>query len=218
MEDLWFDEAERNHVLPLDDTLQERLAALIFPTYGIPQRGTYLPGGGPVRDETLPPLFAGFTLSADIEVPDGPADGVLAALGDLTGGFVLRVADGRLSFTCSRAGEADRVTADRPLAPGRRTVAVRYRPGDGTPDAPGTFVLLDDGEEIASTPIGGPWPTAFQHGGAGLSIGHDRGLPVDRAYRPPHPWNGVLHSVTVDTGTTPEPDLATELRTALHSD
>ncbi|UGQ12712.1 sulfatase-like hydrolase/transferase [Yinghuangia sp. ASG 101] len=218
LEDLWFDEAERNHVLPLDDTMQERLAALIFPTYGVPKRGRYLPGGGPVRDETLPPLFAGFTLTADIEVPDDAAHGVLAALGDLTGGFVLRVAEGRLAFTCSRAGETDRVIADRPLAPGRRTVGVRYRPGDGSPDAAGTFVLLDDGAEIASAPVGGPWPTAFQHGGAGLSIGHDRGLPVDRAYRPPHAWNGVLHEVAVDTGTTPEPDLATELRTALHSD
>ncbi|WP_436791466.1 sulfatase-like hydrolase/transferase [Yinghuangia sp. YIM S10712] len=218
LEDRWFDEAERNHVLPLDDTMQDRLAALIFPTYGIPSQGRYLPGGGPVRDETLPPLFGGFTLTADIEVPEGDANGVLAALGDLTGGFVLRVADGRLSFTCSRAGEVDRVTADGPLAPGRHTVGVRFRPGTGGSDDAGTFALLEDGKEIASTALGGPWPVAFQHGGAGLSIGHDRGLPVDRAYRPPHRWNGVLHEVAVHTGTPPEPDLASELRTALHSD
>ncbi|WP_436771687.1 arylsulfatase [Yinghuangia sp. YIM S09857] len=215
LEDLWFDEAERNHVLPLDDTMQERLAALIFPMYGLQPRGTYLPGGGPVHEESLPPLFGGFTLTADVEVPDEGAEGVLCAFGDLTGGFVLRAADGRLSFTCSRAGEVDRVTADAPLAPGRRVVGVRYRPGTETP---GTLSLLDDGTEIASAPLGGPWPVAFQHGGAGLSVGKDHGLPVDRAYSPPNRWTGTLHKVEIDTAAVPEPDLDTALRTALHSD
>ncbi|MFI0350297.1 arylsulfatase [Actinomadura sp. 9N407] len=218
LEDLWFAEAERNHVLPLNDTMQERAAALIMPVYGIPARGTYLPGGGPVHDESLPWLAGGFTLTADIEVPEGGADGVLAALGDLTGGFVLRAAGGRLSFTCSRGGEADRVTADGPLPPGRRTVGVRFRPGSDPAGSGGRLSLLDGGEEIASVPLGGPWPVSFQHGGTGLRVGYDRGLPVDKDYRPPHRWNGVLHELVIDTAAVREPDLEAELRTALHSD
>jgi arylsulfatase len=151
-------------------------------------------------------------------VPAGGADGVLAALGDLTGGFVLRAADGRLSFTCSRGGEAARVTAGEPLAAGRRTVGVRFRPGSDPAGTAGSLSLLDGGAEIASVPLDGPWPVSFQHGGTGLRVGYDRGLPVDTGYRPPHRWNGVLHELVIDTAAVPEPDLEAELRTALHSD
>nr|WP_269453229.1 arylsulfatase [Yinghuangia sp. ASG 101] len=218
LEDLWFAEARRNHVLPLNDTVQDRAASLIRPVYGFPTRATYLPGSTPVHDESLPRMQGGFTLTADVDVPDDGGDGVLAAFGDLNGGFVLRVADGRLSFTCSRAGDIDRVTADQPLAPGRRTVGVRYRPSAAGAGSPGTLSLIDDGKETASAPMGGAWPVSFQHGGTRLSVGYDRGLPVDKDYRPPHPWNGVLHDVVLDAAPVPEPDLESEMRAALHSD
>jgi arylsulfatase len=212
LEERWFAEAERNQVLPLDDTMQERLAALIFPTYGIPSRATYLPGGGPVHDEAVPPLFGGFTMTADVEVPPEGASGVLCALGDLNGGFVLHAVDGRLAFACSRAGDLDRVQSPEPLPPGRQRVAVRYDTDEKT------FTLLRDGEPLASAPVSGDFPVAFQHGGTGLCVGHDRGLPVEDTYRVPARWTGTLHSVVVDTARPPVPDLASEIRTALHSD
>jgi arylsulfatase len=148
-------------------------------------------------------------------VPEGGAEGVVCSFGDLTGGFVLYAKDGRLAFTCSRAGEVDRVVADAPLAPGRRTVGVCFRPGEGEH---GSLGLIEDGKETAAVPLGGAWPVAFQHGGAGLTLGRDRGLPVDRAYQVPFAWNGDLHEVVIDTAAVPVPDLDTELRTALHSD
>lgn len=212
LEQRWFAEAERNQVLPLDDTMQDRLAALIFPTYGILSRATYRPGGGPVHDEAVPPLFGGFTITADVEVPDGGAEGVLCALGDLNGGFVLYAPDGRLTFACSRAGDHDRVAAPDPLPPGRHRVGVRYDPEART------FALLQNGEQVASTDVGGDFPISFQHGGTGLCVGYDRGLPVERDYRVPARWTGVLHELVVDTAKPPALDLETELRTALHSD
>ncbi|WP_037604468.1 arylsulfatase [Streptacidiphilus rugosus] len=212
LEGLWFDEARRNQVLPLDDTLQNRVAALLMPAYGIPRRAVYRRGGGPVHDESLPLLFGGFTLTADVEVPPGGADGVVCALGDLIGGFVLRVADGRLVFACSRAGDLDRVQAPEPLPPGPATVGVRFDAGART------FALLHDGAVVATTSLGGDFPIAFQHGGTGLCVGHDRGLPVEAGYRPPHPFTGTIHRLVVDTDPGPAPDLADEVRTALHSD
>jgi arylsulfatase len=155
---------------------------------------------------------AGFTLTADVTVPATGANGVPCALGDHTGGFILRAADGRLVFACSRAGDVDRVAAPDPLPPGRTTVGVRY-------DAKArTFTLLHDGQPIAQTRLGGDFPVAFQHGGTGLCVGHDRGLPVEEAYRPPHPFTGTVHTLVIDTVHTLAPDLTDEIRTALHSD
>lgn len=62
LEQRWFDAAHRNHVLPLQDALRDRLAHLILPRTASPaghlpaRRATYRPGGGPVHDEALPPL------------------------------------------------------------------------------------------------------------------------------------------------------------------
>ncbi|MFW5418712.1 arylsulfatase [Nocardiopsis sp. CNT-189] len=212
LERRWFAEAERNGVLPLNDALQDRLAAMVPPAYGIPQRGRYLPGGGPVHDEALPPLFGGFTLTADVEVPAGGADGVLCALGDRTGGFVLHCAGGRLTLVCSRAGDLDRVAAPEPLEPGRRSAGFAYDPRAGE------FRLLQDGRAVASVPLGGAFPLVFQHGGTGLCIGYDRGLPVDGSYRPPHPWTGTVHEVVVDASPGRPRDAAEEARIALHGD
>ncbi|MGP3690915.1 arylsulfatase [Streptomyces sp. IBSNAI002] len=212
LENLWFAEAERNQVLPLDDTLQGRLTALVPPPYDIPRRARYLPGGGPVHDEALPLLFGGFTLVADIDVPEAGADGVLCALGDRTGGFVLHSVAGRLTLACSRAGDMDRVTAPEPLPAGRHHVGFRF-------DAQAKeFALLQNGHTVAAVPLGGDFPFVFQHGGTGLCIGYDRGLPVEDTYRPPHQWTGTIHEVVIDTVPGPARELSDEIRSALHGD
>ncbi|MEU4999179.1 arylsulfatase [Streptomyces sp. NPDC021622] len=219
---LWNAEAERNQVLPLDDRMQERLTAMIPPAWPPPARASYAPGGTPVHDEALPLLFGGFELTADAEVPDGTvAAGVLCALGDLNGGFVLYADGGRLAFACSRAGDLDRVVASEPLGAGRHRLGVRYDVGqEGKGE--GEFTLHVDGEDIATAPLGGPFPYTFQHGGAGLSVGHDRGLSVDpERYRPPFAWRGPLHEVVVDTTRgrgRAKRSADDELRAALHSD
>jgi hypothetical protein len=212
LEDLWFDEAERHQVLPLDDTMQERLAALIFPAYGIPTRRAYRPGGGPVHDETLPPLFGGFVLTADIDVPAEGTSGVLCALGDLHGGFVLHMPEGRLAFACSRAGHVDRVVAASPLPPGRQVVGVQYDLETRS------FLLLQSGIVVASVELGGEFPIAFQHGGSELCIGYDRGLAVEDSYQVPGSFTGTLHEVVIDLAKPAGISLESTIRAALHSD
>lgn len=213
LERRWFIEAERNHVLPLNDSLQERMASLLIPPDALCQQATYRPGGSLVHAEAMPLLVTGFTLIADIDVPGTDATGILATFGDLTGGFALHVTGGKLTFTCARAGDFDRVVAPAALGTGRRCVGVRYTPGD-----PATLTLLDDGAGVASTDMGGSWPFVFQHGTAGLRLGHDVGLPVDKSYRPPHRWTGVLHDVTITATQIADPDPGSELHVALHSD
>ncbi|MDG4860915.1 arylsulfatase, partial [Streptomyces sp. T-3] len=214
---LWDMEAERNQVLPLDDRMQERLSAMIPPAWPLPARGVYRPGGSPVHDETLPLLFGGFTLTADADVPQDGAAGILCALGDLTGGFVLHADEaGHLAFACSRAGDLDRVRAPQTLTAGRHLLGVRFDSGANT------FTLHIDGEDVATEPLSGPFPFTFQHGGTGLCVGRDRGLPVDDTYRPPHPWTGVLREVVIEGPPSHRPaprrPIEDEIEAALHGD
>ncbi|RAY12739.1 arylsulfatase [Actinomadura craniellae] len=210
---LWDREAERNHVLPLFDNLVERFGAFIGPAWPAGDDRTYRPGASPVCDESLPMLFGGFRLSAEVEATADP-DGVLLALGDWNGGFALFVAEGRLTFTFSRAGEPLEVTADRPVPAGRQSLGVLHTTGPGG----SAFHLLHDDTVVGALTFAGLLPVALQHGGAGLRLGHDTGLPVSDRYRIPSSWNGRLLSVRLRTPGSGPIDPRTELRAALHAD
>jgi arylsulfatase len=211
--ELWLTEAGRNQVLPVDDTLINRLGALIPPAWPPGTRRTYVPGGSPVCDESLPLLFGGFRITADVVAPDDGGAGVLFALGDWNGGYALFVDGGRLVFSCSRAGERFEVVADRTVPAGPASLGISYVPG-----TPGEFVLLHGDTPVGSAPVAGMLPFAVQHGGTGLRLGHDAGLPVSERYEPPARWNGKLTSVTVESGRGAPPTPGDEVRAALHSD
>ncbi|HWF23657.1 MAG TPA: arylsulfatase [Acidimicrobiales bacterium] len=215
LQDLWLVEAGRNQVLPIDGTFLNRIGAMIGPTYPAGDDRTFRPGGSPIADESLPMLFGGFRMTADVEVPESGGDGVLGALGDWHGGFALSVNDGRLTFSFSRAGELLEAVADVPVAPGRQSLGVSYRVGE---DHTGTFTLLHGDTPVGSTSFSGTIPFALQHGGAGLRLGFDIGFPVSERYQVPARWNGTLSSFRIETPGPAPLDTADEIRSALHSD
>jgi arylsulfatase A-like enzyme len=211
LRELWQAEAERNQVLPLGDGLLGRLDALIWPAWPPGDDRLFLPGAGPVSDESVPMLAGGFLFTAEIEAAEHP-EGVLFALGDLHGGYALFVADGRLVFTLSRAGELLEVIADRPLTTGPQTVSAGYT------TASSDFTLFYGQTPVGRTAIDGAVPFTFQHGGAGLRLGFDAGLPVSPRYVAPYRWNGGLTSVRLRTPGPATPEPGDALRTALHSE
>jgi arylsulfatase A-like enzyme len=211
LEQQWLGEAQRNHVLPIDDTLTHRLGAIIGPAYPAGSDRTFRPGGGPIGDESLPLLFGGFLFTAAVTAAEAPA-GVLFALGDWNGGFALFVADGRLTFTYSRAGETLEVIADQPVPPGPQDLGVAYSVSAGA------FRLLHGDATVGILSFAGGLPVVFQHGGAGLRLGTDSGLPVSTRYRPPAAWNGELVSVRVQTPGPSLPDPIDQLPGALRGD
>jgi arylsulfatase len=214
LEALWFAEASRNQVLPVDDTFLKRVGALIPPPYsGEPPR-VFLPGGGPVADESVPFLFAGFHITAEVTVPPAGAEGVLFALGDWNGGFALVTVDGRLVFSFSRAGELLEVVADEPVPAGEQSLGVK----GATDGVSGSFTLLHGDRAVGRLEYAGVLPFALQHGGAALRLGHDAGLPVTGRYTPPFPWTGDLRRVVFSVPGAPPAPLEDEIRAALHSD
>ncbi|HZQ59390.1 MAG TPA: arylsulfatase [Acidimicrobiales bacterium] len=207
LEQLWWAEAGRNQVLPMDDGLVGRLSAFVMPAWPARTRSVFVPGGGPVADEALPMLAGGFRITADATVADGGAKGVLAALGDWNGGWALYAVDGRLAFAFSRGGEILRVAASSPVPAGRHRLGVH--------GGPGSFTLTVDDEPAGHVAFEGGLPFALQHGGAGLRLGYDTGFPVCDDYAPPARWAGDVHEVVVESGVAPAlPDV----RGALHAD
>jgi arylsulfatase len=213
--ELWDSEAGRNNVLPISDGLVDRFGGFIPPAWPAGSTRSFLPGGGPVADESVPLLWGGFSMTADIQTM-APAEGVVFALGDWFGGYALYAVGGMLHFTFARSADALELATPMPLSPGRHDIRINYALGaDGEP---GRMVLLLNEEEVDTTPVDGLLPMALQHGGAGLRLGRDTGLPVSARYTPPAPFNGTVYQLTIEAPGAPRPGSADGLRAALHAD
>ncbi len=193
---IWWEEAERNNVLPLCGNLHERVSSMEPPAWPVFGRVELLPGYGAIADEAVPSLGGGAELTADIEIVSDPAEGVLCAIGDWHNGWALVVLDGHLTFLLNNVSTPFSVRAAERLPAGRHTVGFRYVPTRG---GGGTGVLLINGvaTDAAEFPQG-LGASGIQIGGGGLRLGHDAGFPVSDDYWPPFAWNGVLHRVVID--------------------
>ncbi len=216
LSELWAAEASRNNVLPISDGLIDRLHGMIPPAWPAGSDRTFRPGGGPVTDESIPMLWGGFDMTADIDAGPEPADGVVLAIGDWFGGYALYGVQGVLHFTFARSVDTLELVATSVLEPGRHQIAIHYDAAHG--GAAGRMGLLVDGAEVDAIPVEGMLPIAMQHGGAGLRLGIDVGFPVSARYTPPAPFNGTVHQVRVQAAGSARPEPADEVRAALQAD
>src|SRR5262249_4931638 len=80
--ELWWSEAGRNNVLPLDDSFIVRIGALEPSPFPPSFRTVYRPGGGHIAEDFVPGLGGGFDIVADLDTePAHSVDGIVCALG-----------------------------------------------------------------------------------------------------------------------------------------
>ena len=141
-----------------------------------------------------------FTILAEVIIPPQGGEGMIVTQGGLSGGWAFYVRNSKPEFHYNLNGvERYTVAADRPLAPGRRTlVATVYDDARGAGEG-GVATISANGEPIARGRLEKTRtsPFAFDEG---LDIGEDRGTPVDPAYELPFKFNGELINIVVSFG------------------
>jgi arylsulfatase len=210
--DTWWSEAGRNGVLPLDDSFIGRAVAMVPAPWGARPRAVLHPGGGPVCEDTLPPLGGGFRLLAEVELAGEGASGTIVALGDWNNGFACYLLGGRPVVTFNLFGDVYRAAARAPIAPGRHRVGFEYAreaPGGGP------VRVAVDGEVCAEVRLPHDLPFRWQVAGTGMFVGRDRGLPVCDDYEPPFPFDGTLVQVVVESSMLVPRDAQKEARAAI---
>jgi len=214
----WNDEAERNHVFPLVDSLVTRVSAFIPPAYPPASRSVFRPDASPATDESVPYLIGGFRMTAVVDAPAQP-EGVLCALGDWNIGFAFFVRDGHLCFVVNAANDVSRVVAASRVPTGPVRLGCDFVvAGTGGTGTGGTFTLTHDEEVVGRTESAHAVPFSWQHGGAALVLGRDKGFPVCDDYAVPFPWTGTIHELVIEVPGPTAPDPEAELRAALHRD
>ncbi len=200
----WWVEAGKYNVLPLDPRLTSR--ALDPSAPGIPPRPRYVyfPGGGPVADIAAPlVLNRSHSITAEVDIPVGGAEGVLLAMGSRFGGYSFYIQAGTLTYVHNYVGLAEyRVEAPAAMPTGAHTLTYTFEV-TGKPDytagkgSPGIGRLFIDGVMVGEQdiPVTIPliWGVAEQ-----LSCGYDKRPVVTDAYQAPFTFTGTLHRVVVD--------------------
>jgi arylsulfatase A-like enzyme len=203
---LWWSEAARFKVLPLDGSLLTRLATERPQTSKPRSRYVYYPNASVVPAFAAPPTFnRPYSIEADVDVPaGGGAQGVLVAQGGDAGGYSLYLDGGRLTYLYNYVGRDHfQVVSPDPVPDGRHLIRYEFEP-TGEPDlrngkgSPGRAQLYVDGTLVAGAEF--PHTTPFIFELEGLSCGYDFGAPAADAYQPPFEYTGTIHSVTFDLG------------------
>ena len=188
LQDLFLKEAERNHVLPLDDRRSERFNPAIA---GRPD----LMGGrksltvydgmtGIMENAFINVKGVAHSITAEVVVPDAGAEGVIIAQAGYFGGWALYLKDGKANHVYNFFGlEHTKVASDAALAPGEHTIHYEFTPDEAKPGTGGKSVLSIDGKVVAEGYIPKTQPFAFS-ADEGADVGID-GLPGRHRWPPP---------------------------------
>jgi arylsulfatase len=199
----WYVEAGKYKVLPLDGSLMQRFAAERPRLTQSRNQYVFYPNLSVVPIGSTPAVFnRPHSITAEIEIPAGGAEGVLLAQGGVAGGYVLYVKDKKLHYIHNYLGlEELKVTSTADVPEGEVTVRYEFEP-TGEPDmrngrgAPGRGQLYIDGKLVGNTEFPTTVPILF--GIEGLSCGYDFGEAVSHEYHAPFTFTGKIHHATVD--------------------
>ncbi|HEX4370579.1 MAG TPA: sulfatase-like hydrolase/transferase [Rhizomicrobium sp.] len=204
LQDLWWIEASRYNVLPLDWRGTIRLNAELMgrpSLIGHRTSMTYYPGTIGLPDAASPPMCnRSWTITAEIEVPDGKAEGMIVTHGGLEGGYGLYLRGGRPVFVYNFLSvERTTLSAEATLPKGKVSLKVEFKYDGGGMGNGGQITMTANGAKIAEARLARSSPIQFSLG-EGLDIGMDVGSPIDFTYKLPFAFTGKINSVKIDLG------------------
>ena len=201
---LFLREAERYHVLPIDDRSIERLNPALAGRPDVMGGRTSLtvyPGmTGMTENAFLNTKNHSFTITAELDLPRGRTEGVILAQGGRFGGWSLYVTGGKLAFAYNwLARETYTITARRPLPQGHVTVRFEFQYEGGGPGRGGTGILFVGEEEVARGSVAHTQANAFSTDES-ADVGVDTGTAVTTGYRQrENAFTGTIRQVTIAT-------------------
>ena len=220
---VWFDEADANFVLPLDDRTAVEQLGLARPQAEPPRsRYIYYPDTAPVPEGAAVNVRGrSYKILADVEVTKD-SEGVIFAHGSRFGGHTLFIKDHKLHYVYNFLGIKPEQTFVSPeLTPGKLTLGMEFiREGAGEHgESVGTTKLYVGDQVVAEGPMRAQ-VGKFTLSGDGLCVGFDSADPVSRSYPPGgYPYTGgEILGVGIDVGDDVYLDLEREAAAAYARD
>jgi hypothetical protein len=205
-------EAVKYNVLPIDSSFGDRMDPALRPNL---LRGktdfTYYPGMIRIPEANSPDVHnKSFRVTAEVEIPEKGADGVLATQGGRFGGWSLLVLDGKPMFAYAdtnqdgdryptQRNDKTRIAGREQLAPGKHIVASDFV-YDGGGLGKGTLII--DGKTVGESRIEKTNPLGKFTLDESFDVGQDTGSPVIDEYdaKMPFKFTGTLRKVEIKLG------------------
>jgi arylsulfatase A-like enzyme len=198
---LFLIEAARYQVLPLDDRRFERFNAELA---GRPQlvRGTsqlLYEGMGRLSENSVLVLKnKSHAVTAQIDVPDGGADGVIVAQGGAYAGWSLYLHEGRPAYCYNFFGlQLFKVYGDQPVSTGEHQVRMEFGYDGGGLGKGGDVTLYVDGGEVGKGRVEHTVPMVFSADET-LDLGRDSATPVSDDHGADNGFTGRVRWVQID--------------------
>jgi arylsulfatase A-like enzyme len=204
MQRLFLIEAVKYQVLPLDDRRVERFNSELAGRPILAEGPSQLLFGGMGRlteNSVLNLKNKSYSITADVVIPDGGANGVIAAQGGAFGGWSLYLHDGVPTHCYNLLGLArSKAAGVEPLAPGNRQLRVEFTYDGGGLGKGGEAALFVDGDQVGSARQEASVPMLFSADET-LDLGSDTGTSVSDDYQPETShFTGTVNWVQLDQG------------------
>jgi arylsulfatase len=201
---LFYAEAAKYNVLPLDQSTLARLDVSIRPSltrgrteFSYAGALTRIPEGAApdVKNKS-------FRITADVVLPKGDEQGVVVTQGGLFAGYALLLKSGRPVFHYNFLNIAHFEIAARDALPaGKHTIVFDFRYDGGGIGKGGTGTISVDGKQLAQGRIDRTVPIRFSFDET-FDVGEDTGTPVSEDYDVPFRFSGTIERVVVNLSDT----------------
>jgi arylsulfatase A-like enzyme len=212
MQALFLTEAGKYQVFPLDNSGFVRVLAPKPSATAGKTEFTYTGVNAGIPFSSAPSILdKDYTITAEITVPKGGAEGMIVTLGGRFGGYGMFLQKGKPVFSYNlldmerfrwEGGVGGRVGADlfgRALAPGKHTLVFNFKYDGPGPGKGGTGVFTVDGKEMAKKTIAHTVPLLMTIDET-FDVGLDTGTGVDESYKLPFKFTGTIDKLTFKLG------------------
>jgi arylsulfatase A-like enzyme len=204
LQQLFVLEASKYNVFPLDDRRIERFNP------DIAGRPTLIRGNSQILFGKMGRLTESsvvniknksHAVTAELDVPEGGANGVIVAQGGAYGGWAVYAKDGRPSYCYNLLGlRRFKVHGDTEIPAGEHQVRVEFAYDGGGLGKGGTVTLYLDGKQVGEGRVDGTQPMIFS-GDETTDVGSDTATPVSDDYNPrTSAFTGRIRWVQIDLG------------------
>lgn len=219
----WFEEADKNLVLPLDDRSALEVLGTARPSEEAPrERYVYFPDTAPVPEGVAVNCRGrSYKILADVEITDSNCSGVIFAHGSRFGGHTLFIKDKKLHYVYNFLGiKPEQQFVSPVLKPGKYTLGMEFtRESAGKyHESLGRTKLYVNDKVVAEAPMK-TQPGKFTLSGDGLCIGYDSGDAISKEYKSPGKFKGgKILGVGITTEKAQYLDLEKEAASAFSRD
>jgi arylsulfatase A-like enzyme len=218
---LWYVEAGKYKVLPIDSRLTLRFADERPQLTRDRRKYTYFPHTSAVPEKACAAVLnRPHSITARLEIPKGGAEGVIVAMGSGSGGYALVIHNKKMHYIYNYVATQEFiVSSDKEVPEGSVEVRFEFEP-TGKPDVkngkgtPGKVELYFDRKLVGQGNLPITIPLAFGLGG-GLVVGRAAGFPISPRFTSDLEFTGTIHDVVIDVSGDLIVDKESEMRAVM---